>query len=81
MMKQKTGYNSRVLQDPQIIVNDVLSDNLGSTGKLLNITDPRLDSARKCYGPRSQKTNQFIILKPLTRFFYFQSIVFIVINI
>lgn len=47
MMKQKTGYNSRVLQDPQIIVNDVLSDNLGSTGKLLNITDPRLDSARE----------------------------------
>lgn len=55
MMKQNTGYSSRVLTDPNIVINDVLSDNLGSTGRLLNIADPRLDSARSSAVSREER--------------------------
>jgi hypothetical protein len=32
--------------NPNTIINDVLSYNLGSTGRLLNINDTKLDSTR-----------------------------------
>lgn len=63
MMKQQTGYNSRVLTDPNIVINDVLSDNLGSTGRLLNIADPRLDSARAGAVSREEKRQIDSIMK------------------
>lgn len=45
ILKEQTGYRSSSM-NPNTIINDVLSDNLGSTGRLLNINDPNLDSTR-----------------------------------
>lgn len=58
MMKQ-----NRVLTDPNIVINDVLSDNLGSTGRLLNIADPKLDSARAGAISREEKRQIDSIMK------------------
>jgi hypothetical protein len=56
MLKDQTGYNSRVVDNPNILINGVLSDNLGSSGRLLNINDTSLDSART--GAVSRETNR-----------------------